>query len=369
MTGRGRQAAGERGFLSHSLVLGTIAGTKIRLHWTFGVFLIWLGAAFLVAGGPGTAASGLALVVAVFACVVAHEFGHITMARRYGFASPDVTLLPIGGVARFRTMPERPSEELAVALAGPAVNVAIAAVLVLLLGVTPESPSLDNVEAGDVLPALAAINLFLALFNLVPAFPMDGGRVLRAVLAMRLERERATRLAAHVGQTIAVGFGLLGLFGGNPILVLIALFVYFAASAEAQDAQLHRLARQMRVADAMASELRPLSAGDTLADAVRVMLSTEQREFPVVDGDEALLGVLTREGLVHGLHSHGPELPVAKAMLEGLPTFAGDRPLEDALPLMESDPRPVVVLDRAGRWAGLLTRETLGELLLLSPSR
>jgi stage IV sporulation protein FB len=369
MTGRRGHTANEAGFLGHSLVLGSIAGTKVRLHWSFVVFLAWLGAAFLLAGGAGAAISGLALVIAVFACVVAHEFGHIAMARRFGFASPDVTLLPIGGVARFRTMPERPGEELAVALAGPAVNVAITGLLVLVVGITPGAPSLASVGPGDILPALAAINLFLALFNLVPAFPMDGGRVLRALLAMRLDRERATRLAAQVGQSIAVGFGLLGLFGGNPILVLVALFVYFAASAEAQDVQLHHLARRMRVADAMAGELRPLSARDTLADAARLMLSTEQREFPVVDEAEGLLGVLTREALVRGLHADGPDQTVGDAMLGELATVSADSPLEDALPLMESDPRPLVVLDRAGRWTGLLTRETLGELLLLAPTR
>lgn len=370
MTREAPRAAAETGFLGHSLVLGTIAGTRIRLHWTFLVFLAWIGVAFLVAGGADAAVSGLALVIGVFACVVAHEFGHITMARRFGFASPDVTLLPIGGVARFRTMPEIPGQELAVALAGPAVNVVIAGLLIGLFGVEPGSPVLsEGLEPGEILPALAGINLFLALFNLIPAFPMDGGRVLRALLAMVLERTRATRLAAHIGQATAVGFGLVGLFGGNPILILIALFVYFAASAEAQEVELHRIAGRLRVADAMASKLRPLSPTDTLADAARLLLSTEQREFPVVDGEEALLGVLTREALVRGLHADGPALTVGRAMHEGLPTVAADSPLEDALPLLEGDPRPVVVLDREGRWAGLLTRETLGELLLLAPSR
>jgi Zn-dependent protease/CBS domain-containing protein len=370
MTSRTPRAASETGFLAHSLVLGTIAGTKVRLHWTFLVFLAWIGAAFLVAGGAGAALSGLTLVIAVFACVIAHEFGHITMARRFGFASPDVTLLPIGGVARFRTMPEEPGQELAVALAGPAVNVAIAALLIGAFGVEPGSPVLaEGLEPGEILPALAGINLFLALFNLVPAFPMDGGRVLRAALAMVVERARATRLAAHVGQAIAVGFGLLGLFGGNPILLLIALFVYFAASAEAQQVELHRVAERLRVADAMAGELRPLAASDTLGDAARLLLGTEQREFPVVDEEEGLLGVLTREELVRGLHAHGPELPVGEVMLDGLPTIAADSPLAQALTLMEGEARPVVVLDRDGRWAGLLTRENLGDLMLLASAR
>jgi stage IV sporulation protein FB len=361
--------ANERGFLAHSLVLGTIAGTKVRLHWTFLVFLAWIGAAFFFTGGPDAAISGLTLVIAVFACVVAHEFGHITMARRFGFASPDVTLLPIGGVARFRTMPEQPGQELAVALAGPAVNLAIAALLVGALGVELGSPNLTgHLRPGEILPALAAINLFLALFNLVPAFPMDGGRVLRALLSMALERERATRLAARIGQAIAVVFGLLGLFGGNAILIFIALFVYFAANAEAQQAELHGVAERLRVSDAMMTEMHPLAASDTLADAARLLLSTEQGEFPVVDKQGGLLGVLTREELIRGMHAHGPDLPVVRAMLEGLPSVAADSPLEDALSLMASS-QPVVVLDNRGRWTGLLTRENLGDLLLLAKAR
>jgi len=369
MTGQAQRAASDTGFLSHSLVLGRLGGTKVRVHWTFLVYLLWIGTAFLIAGGASAALSGLALVVAVFACVVAHEFGHILMARRFGFASPDVTLLPIGGVARFQAIPERPGQELAVALAGPAVNFVIAGLLIGVVGTAPSPAGLAAMlRPSDILPALAVINLFLALFNLVPAFPMDGGRALRALLSMTLDREKATRIAAHVGQALAVGFGLLGLLVGNPILIFIALFVYFAASAEAQSVRLHRIAERLQVADAMATELRPLSPSDTLADAARLLLSSEQREFPVVNGHEGLLGVLTREALIRGIHQHGPDLPVARAMLEGLPTASADSPLEAALPLMESDTRPVVVLDRQGRWTGLLTRENLGELLLLARS-
>jgi stage IV sporulation protein FB len=347
------------------MVMGTIAGTKIRLHWTFLVYLVWLGLASIAGGGVSAAVSSMALIIAVFACVVAHEFGHILMARRFGVTSLDVTLLPIGGVARLQAFPERPRQELAVALAGPAVNLAIAVVLLAFLGAERLTANLTAIlRPQDILPALAVINLVLALFNLLPAFPMDGGRALRAILAMFLEREKATRIAAYTGQGIAVGLGLLGVLSGNAVLILIALFVYFAASAEAQEVRLHRLAAHLRVVDAMVTELLPLSSSDTLEDAARLLLRTDQREFPVLD-DGRLAGILTREGLINGLSVEGPRSAVALHMLDGLPTISLNNSLEEALPLMESGPRPLVVLDGEGRFAGLLTRENLGELLLL----
>jgi len=365
-----RDANAETGFLSHSLVLGSIAGTRVRLHWTFLVFLVWIGSAFLISGGPGAALSGLTLVMAVFACVLAHEFGHILMARRFGYSSPDVTLLPIGGIARFQAIPERPGQELAVALAGPAVNLVIAGLLVGGFGLELTSTRLAaGLSPKDILPALATINLVLALFNLLPAFPMDGGRAFRAILSIFLERAQATRIAAHAGQAIAIGFGFLGIFAGNALLILIALFVYFAASSESQAVQLQLAAGRLRVEDAMVTELLPLSATDTLDDAARLLLRTDQREFPVIDERGALLGVLTREGLIRGLTVHGPDLPVTQVMLDDLRTVRPEDSLAEALPLMESSAHPVVVLDRSGSFRGLLTRENLGELLLLANAR
>lgn len=360
----------ETGFLSHSVVLGSLAGTRIRLHWTLLLYLVWLGVAFLIGGGAGAAVSGVLLVIAVFACVLAHEFGHILTARRFGIASPDVTLLPIGGIARLQAIPERPGQELAVALAGPAVNLIIAALLILALG--PDSINGDLavvVRPADILPALTAINLFLALFNLLPAFPMDGGRALRAVLAIFIERGRATRIAARVGQGCAVGLGLMGLLSGNVVLTFIAMFVYFAASAEAQEVQLHRLAEQLRTADAMVTELPTLLASDTLDDASRLLLRSGQREFPVLDDQGEVAGILTHEGIIGGLKMHGPHLPVAQAMRQGLLTIPARSPLEDALRMMESNSQPLVVLDDDGQFAGLLTRENLGELLLLASAQ
>lgn len=370
MKAQALDATSESGFLGHSLSIGTIAGTKIRLHWTFLAYLAWLGIAFLLSGGAGAALSGVGFILAVFACVVAHEFGHILTARRFGIVSPDVTLLPIGGVARLQAIPERPTQELAVALAGPAVNLVIAAALMLILGPGPRSADLAAiVQPKDILPALATINLFLALFNLLPAFPMDGGRALRALLSIFLERGRATAIAAGVGQALAVALGLFGLLAGHVLLIFIAMFVYFAASAEAQDVQLHRLADRLRTADAMVTELLPLSMSDTLADAAELLLRSEQREFPVLDEQGDFAGILTREGMIRGLNAHGPEAPIGSVMLAQVRTISADTLLSEALPLIEGDARPVVVIDGTGKFAGLLTRETLGELLLLASVR
>jgi Zn-dependent protease len=216
-----------------SLNIGSIAGTAIKIHITFLMFLVWIFAAGWASGGPQAAIASLIFMVLLFACVLAHEFGHIFTARAFGVATPDVILLPIGGVARLERIPEKPSEEFLIAIAGPAVNVVIALLLMAVGGANLSAGHLSStLEASNVsmVDRLAAVNLFLALFNLIPAFPMDGGRVLRALLASRLGYVRATEIAAMIGQGVALVLGFLGLFG-NPLLIFIAIFVYLAGSS------------------------------------------------------------------------------------------------------------------------------------------
>ena len=213
--------------------LGRILGIDVFIHWTFYLLLVWIGGSVLLSSGSLVGAMGqVMLVVCVFACVLAHEYGHALAARRYGIPTEDITLFPIGGVARLRSIPERPLQELVVALAGPAVNVVIAALLGFVLFVVEALQF--NLGAGLtwMIQSLLGINIALVVFNLLPAFPMDGGRVLRAFLALRMNRVRATDLAASVGKFMAIVFGVLGLFT-NPMLILIAVFVYFGAGAEA----------------------------------------------------------------------------------------------------------------------------------------
>jgi Zn-dependent protease len=229
--------------MTWSFPIGSIKGTVIRIHLTFVLFLLWIGGAHYAQGGSQAAMEGVLFMVLLFACVLLHEFGHVFAARRYGVQTPDITLLPIGGVARLERIPEKPSQELVVALAGPAVNVVIAALLFLALGGMPSMASMEVDNPGvSLLARLASVNVFLVLFNLIPAFPMDGGRALRALLATRMGYSRATQIAASIGQAVAFALGLLGLFG-NPLLIFIALFVYLAASSEAHAVQLREVSR------------------------------------------------------------------------------------------------------------------------------
>jgi Zn-dependent protease len=223
---------GER--VMKSVRLGTLFGIPVYLHWTF---LLLLGfVAFsqaIVSGSFSAGLGGVVFVSAIFGCVVLHEFGHALTARRFGIRTRDVTLLPIGGVARLERMPEDPRQEFWVALAGPVVNVAIAGMLALWLLLTGLEPGGLSMTGGSLAARLMSVNLALVAFNILPAFPMDGGRVLRALLAQRTGYVEATDLAAKIGRGMAVLFGIVGLFW-NPLLVIIAIFVWSGAGQEAE---------------------------------------------------------------------------------------------------------------------------------------
>jgi stage IV sporulation protein FB len=296
-----------------------------------------------------------------------HEFGHIFTARAFGVRTPDVILLPIGGVARLERIPERPSQEFLIAIAGPAVNIVIALILILLDSAHPSAARLAAVESANVsmIDRLASVNLFLALFNLIPAFPMDGGRVLRALLAARLGYVRATELAAMIGQGVAFVLGFIGLFG-NPLLIFIAIFVYLAASSEAHLVATRAMSRGVPVTSAMMTQFATLAIDEHVDAAVQTLLRTRQGEFPVVDSYGRPLGVLGRNDLIRALKERGPGTSVADAMTTDIPTVNKSRCLEDALRLLQEKSVPAVgVVDEAGRLVGLVTSETIGEMLML----
>lgn len=350
-----------------SVNIGRIAGTAVRIHLTFVLFLVWIFAANWYSGGPQAAWSGLAFIVLLFVCVLAHEFGHIFMARRFGVMTPDVTLLPIGGVARLERIPEKPSEEFLIAIAGPAVNVVISLVLVVVFGASLHTQGLAAMESAQIsmVDRLAVVNLFLAIFNMIPAFPMDGGRVLRALLAIRLGHVRATEIAASIGQFVAFGLGFLGLFG-NPLLIFIAIFVYLAASSEAQLVAMRAMSRDVPVNAAMMTQYATLTADQHIDAAVETLLRTSQSEFPVLDADRHLLGVLGRADMIRALKTLGPDARVAEAMTPDVPTIGHRRCLEEAVRLLqEKQARAVGVVDADNRLVGLITSETIGEMLMV----
>lgn len=353
--------------MSWSVSIGRIAGTAVRIHVTFLLFLVWIGGANYVSGGAAAASSSVIFMLLLFLCVLLHEFGHIFTARAFGVQTPDVTLLPIGGVARLERVPEEPREEFLIAIAGPAVNVVIAALLYLFGNADLQPQHLAAVESARVsmVDRLAAVNLFLAIFNLIPAFPMDGGRILRALLGLRLGFTRATEIAASIGQWCAFLLGFLGLFG-NPMLIFIAIFVYLAATSEAHLVSVRAMSRGVPVSAAMMTQYATLRPHSHIDEAVEVLLRTSQSEFPVIDEQERFMGLLSRADMIRALKERGPDARVADAMTTDVPRIDRRGYLDEAFLLLQQKSAPAVaIVDAAGRLAGLITSETLGEMLMV----
>jgi Zn-dependent protease/CBS domain-containing protein len=353
-----------------SFPIGSVKGTVVRVHLTFLLFLAFIGFASYVRGGGAAAADSIVYILALFLCVLLHEFGHVFAARRYGVQTPDVTLLPIGGVARLERIPEKPGQELIVALAGPAVNVVIALLLFILLGgAAGVVMELTNPRVG-LLERLLTANIFLVLFNMIPAFPMDGGRVLRALLAYRLGFGRATQIAATIGQGLAFALGLFGLFTGNALLVFIALFVYLGAAGEAAAVQTREAGRGLIAADAMITQFEPLQPGDTIADAADALIRTTQHEFPVLDAGGRLQGLITRDCIIKALRKEGPQVPVARVMRTDIPTVSCRQGLETVTEVLGRERLPAVgVIGNEAHFMGYITPENLSELVMTSRAR
>ena len=349
--------------MSWSVPIIRIAGIQLRIHVTFLLLIFWV--------ALGSASLAI-FVLLLFLCVVLHEFGHALAAKAYGINTPDITLLPIGGVARLERIPEEPKQELVIAAAGPAVTAIIALSLFAVIAVRG-APDLGTLIRGDDLVLnIFRLNVYLLLFNLIPAFPMDGGRVLRALLATRLSYARATQVAATVGQGFAFLFGIVGLFGipglypPNPFLIFIALFVYIGASQEAALAQMRDVSRRFPVSSAMVREFRSLPETATLEEAVDALLATSQHDFPVVDGAGNVAGILTRHDLIAALRKNDPTIRVGDVMRRDIPTVTTGTRFEEAFRIMQESNCPALpVLDGMKRLVGLLTPENVSELMMV----
>lgn len=353
-----------------SLKLARVAGVDIFVHVTFAILIFWIAiGAWRQEGSVEAVARGLAFMLGLFTCVVLHELGHALAARRYGIQTRDITLLPIGGMARLERMPEQPSQEFVVALAGPAVNLVIATLLGVLLNLTgswnPEAE--PNLLRGPLLQGLLVVNGVLFVFNLLPAFPMDGGRALRALLASRMDYVRATNIAAHLGQAMALLFGMLGLFG-NPLLVFIALFVWIGAAAEASLVQARAALAGVPVAAAMLADFASVSSSDSLEHVADLTLAGSQKDFPVVD-QGVFRGLLTQEDLLTALARGDRHTRVASAMRTGIPTVDSHEMLESAFTRFAEAPGGTLPVMHAGHFVGLLTMDNVGEFLRIKSAR
>ena len=349
--------------------IGRLAGINVYMHATFLLLILFILVVYWSADhSAAMAISGVVFVLAVFACIVLHELGHALTARKYGIQTRDIILLPIGGVARVERMPEDPHQELLVALAGPAVNLAIAAALFAILAAFGATPGLREVKdvgwvGGSFLDRLMVVNLWLVGFNVLPAFPMDGGRVLRALLATRMEYVRATHVAAQVGQAMALIFGFVGLFY-DPFLLFIALFVWMGATEEAAMVTTRLSMGGIPVQRVMLTDFRSLNADDPLSVAVDHILEGWQQDFPVVFGDH-VLGILTRDDLVRALAQRGANVPVRDAMRREVPTVDSHDMLEKAVAALAESKSRSIPVEHNGKLVGMLTMENVGEYIMI----
>ena len=365
--------------MNWSIPLFRVRGIQIKVHVTFALILIWAAYYWGIGTDAGLqgALFGVVATLLLFVCVTLHELGHAFQALRYGIEVEDITLLPIGGVARLR-VPDNARQELAIAVAGPLVNVVIAAVLIAVGGILQATSLLTPADLDDtmrdaewsgLLAYLTLANIWLVLFNAIPAFPMDGGRVLRALLALRLDYARATGIAVAIGQGLALLFGLVGFATGNFYLILIAAFVWFGASQEGAQVTLRRVLGGSTVGQAMIQRPQVLTAIDPLARAVELTLSTAQSDFPVVDTGDRVVGLLTLDDLLRGLRDR-PTASVGDVMRRQFPVArAGESVVAAQGQLGEAGIRALPVVQPDGRLAGLLTAADIGEAFRLLTAR
>jgi len=357
--------------MKRSLKIGSVAGIGIYLHWTFLLLIAAIFGFYYVQSQSVVAAvSGMGLIFGVFVCVVLHELGHALTARRFGVGTRSITLYPIGGLARLQRIPSEPMKEFWIAVGGPAVNLAIALVLggVLLVMDGTFDPRVLEAPGRHTVTSLLWINLALAGFNLLPAFPMDGGRVLRSLLALRGDYAQATQTAANVGQGMAILFGLFGLVSFNPILLFIALFVYVGAQQESQQAVYRAFTEGTPVRQAMVTRFTTLDVTDTLDDAVNELLAGTDHDFPVVD-DGRIVGLLRRKQLIEALSSHDRDTAVQTVADQDFFTTAPGAPLDEVFRQMSESGRSTVPVETDGRLVGLLTLENVGEYIMVSSAK
>lgn len=339
-----------------------IFGVPVRLHFTFIILFLFI--VITGIGGGQSAAVNAAYLLALFASVLLHELGHVLVSRRYGIKTSEIVMYPIGGVSKMERQP-KPAEELWISMAGPIVNLLIAGALLAYLASTHRLVHPEHLLVptdANLLQRIAIGNLIIALFNLIPAFPMDGGRMLRSVLARFKPVEQATRMAASAGRFLAFAMILVGVLNMQFLLVFIGVFVYLGATQEEALAVGRSLAHGVPVRAAMVTEFHTLSHGNSIRDAANLLLATSQQDFPIVLGDQ-VIGLLGRNALLRGMATEGPESYVAGIMDRTFATVNPDMDLAEAIPLLNQS-QCALVMDGQSL-LGLLTRENLSEFLLL----
>lgn len=357
-----------KSFFDRSLKLGKLLGIPISIHWTFLLLLIWIfGSSIYKGSSIESALWSVAYILILFICVFLHELGHALMAKRYGIATRSIVLLPIGGVASLEKIPSEPKKEIAVALAGPAVNLVISGLLLVYHLIA----GFPNIEAGtafrlqaSTLPFMVMIaNVFLGGFNLLPAFPMDGGRVLRALLAIRMNRERATAAALKIATVFAVIFGVYGLFN-NPFMVFIALFIFLGARGEYESVRTEFFISGYTAKDALMTRYTVLKADAPLSEAVSLLLSGQETRF-LVEKEGSVSMILTKTDIIRGLDERGKESPIASSASSLTFCAPSDMLMQELLDNMRKEDVSLVPITEDGEIIGVVDLDNISEFQLI----
>ncbi len=361
--------------MNKSIKLFTIFGITIKVHITFVLLPAFIGFSLLYTDGPMAALRGVILVLIIFCFVTFHELSHSLVAKKFNIKVKDITLLPIGGVASMQGTPEEPKQEFLMAIAGPLFNLVLAALLVypiyLIIGEGLRGMSIANLGFNSwksILLYIFWINPILAFFNLLPAFPMDGGRALRAFLAQRIGISKATRIAVSMGHTFAIIFGIVGLLLPSIPLIIIAFFVYMAASQEERQVNLKLILKEFKVKDVLNEEFITLSPDTLLSKVLELSMKTFQHNFPVVENNK-LLGVLSLQDLMSTIHKFGRDKKVSEAMTKRLLTVGLDESLNSAYNKMVNNNTKVIAVLRNGHLQGIITLEDLARVYSLGAKR
>jgi Zn-dependent protease/CBS domain-containing protein len=348
-----------------SINIGKIFGINFRIHVTFFLLLFFIFISVLTQHGLQRALLAVLFICAVFVCVLIHEIGHSLIARRFGKEAKSITLLPIGGVATMEEMPEKPAQEIAVSIIGPFINLLIAGVLYLFIGhwAGVGVPNLTPDSAKGFFAGLIGVNIMLAIFNLIPAFPMDGGRILRGLLAIRLDFVRATTAAVFIGQAIATFFIFVGIFF-NWWLAIIGLFLYIGAGSEKQQVLLKSLLRQVPASEAMTTEFRILRPDETLRHALEHFHHGCQDDFPVI-GEAGVEGILTRGRILASIHEKGLDTPVSEIMDRTFASVDPKMPLDDIYKKLLSSRKTAVAVVDKGSVKGMVCLDGISRYFMI----
>lgn len=354
----------------YSLSLGRIAGIQVFIHWTFLILIVWTIYSDARQGlGVVDMVWSVVFVLAIFVCVTLHEYGHALAARRYGIQTRDITLLPIGGLARLESMPEKPKEELVVAIAGPAVNVVIALLLLPVLIVSGGLGEIESLTIGksNFILMLLAVNVSLVVFNLIPAFPMDGGRIFRALLGFWLERNKATQIAATVGQVLAVGFMAWG-FYSDPFLIFIGLFIFSSARNEARYAKTQSILKNTSLRQVLIAQPPLMPAGTSVREAAQLLLTTQNKDFLVVENGKPI-GSIGREQIIRAIAERGEASIVNDSMDADLLALDANLPIEDAWREFQVRGKQLALVVQQGDVIGVVDTDNIAEFLMISKAK